>query len=355
MPNHKRQHSSHSRSHSHTHTPQNSTTLNLHIPSLHDAIPIETSLTVPTVLPSSRRIAIIAHPYGPLGGTCHDPVVQHICAVLVAHGFITSIFNFRGCGHSKGRTSWTGKAETGDYAAVAAWTLDFAAELRNGAPDGVELVLAGYSYGALVAAQCPGCDELVQAATSPPNEAFRKALTAGKRSARGWYRSHSEVGRTSYSGVRSPPLLPPQRSSISESDLRPPLSALVAAPLEPQVDLAALQIVTRYLLISPPLPPISSCLLPSFGFAPAVESVADPPTAAKRKGKGTKILVAWGDDDVFTGVKKYRRWGEKMLVALGEGFESVEVEGAGHFWGEGRLEVVERKMEGWLAGGNGRA
>ena len=31
-------------------------------------------------------------------------------------------------------------------------------------------------------------------------------------------------------------------------------------------------------------------------------------------------MVAWGDDDdVFTGVKKYRRWGEKMLAALGEG------------------------------------
>ena len=57
-------------------------------------------------------------------------------------------------------------------------------------------------------------------------------------------------------------------------------------------------------------------LLPSFSFAPAAESIVDPPTAAKRKGKGMKMLVAWGDDDVFTGVKKYRRWGEKMLAAF---------------------------------------
>jgi len=352
MPNHRRQHSyGSSRSHSHSHTPQTSTTLNLHIPSLHDAIPIETSLTVPTVLPSCCRIAIIAHPYGPLGGTRHDPVVQHISAVLVAHGFIASTFNFRGCGHSKGRTSWTGKAETGDYAAVAAWTLNFAAELQDSAIEGVELMLAGYSYGALVAARCPRCEELVRAVMSPPNEAFRKALAAGKRSARSWFQSHSEVGRTSYSGARSPPLLP-QHSSLSESELRPPLSPLVAATPEPQVDLASLRIATRFLLVSPPLPPISFCLLPSFGFEPAVESAVDPLTAAKREAKGAKMLVAWGDDDVFTGAKKYRRWGEKMLAALGEGFESVEVEGAGHFWGERDLEVVEKEVERWLAGSN---
>jgi len=330
------------RQHTHSHTPQTSTTLNLHIPSLHDAILIETSLTVPTILPTSRRIAIIAHPYGPLGGTLHDPVVQHIAAVLVSHGFITATFNFRGCGHSKGRTSWTGKAETGDYAAVSAWTLNFAVELHDGAADRVEMMMAGYSYGALVAARCPRCDELVQAARSPPNEAFDKALAAGKRCAKGWSRSHSDVGRTSYSGVRSPSLQP-QRPSLSELEMRPPSTP------EPQVDLAKLAVETRYLLISPPLPPISTFLLPSFGFAPAAESIVDPPTAAKRKGKGMKMLVAWGDDDVFTGVKKYRRWGEKMLAALGEGFDSVEVEGAGHFWGEKRLGVVEQKLERWLA------
>jgi hypothetical protein len=56
-------------------------------------------------------------------------------------------------------------------------------------------------------------------------------------------------------------------------------------------------------------------LLPSFSFSAATESIIDPATAQARVG--ARVLVAFGDEDVFTGVKKYRRWGEKMKKELG--------------------------------------
>lgn len=77
-----------------------SSTLNLFIPSLHDATPLEACITVPG--PSSinapkgaRKAAVLAHPYGPLGGTLHDRVVQTLRDTLVSHGYLVATFNFR--------------------------------------------------------------------------------------------------------------------------------------------------------------------------------------------------------------------------------------------------------------------
>jgi len=89
-------------------------------------------------------------------------------------------------------------------------------------------------------------------------------------------------------------------------------------------------------------------LLPSFSFSAATESIIDPATAQARAG--ARVLVAFGDEDVFTGVKKYRRWGEKMKKELGtERFVSVELGGVGHFWGDEGLQEVGTVVETWLA------
>ena len=42
-----------------------------------------------------KRGAIIAHPYGPLGGCYDDPVVQSVVTEVLKHGFIVGTFNFR--------------------------------------------------------------------------------------------------------------------------------------------------------------------------------------------------------------------------------------------------------------------
>lgn len=320
----------------------NGTAQNLYIPSLYDGTLLESVLIVPTRLAHPRKAAVFAHPYGPLGGTLHDPAVQHFAAALVARGFVVAIFNFRGAGHSKGRTSWTGRPEADDYASVAAWLASFARALPADAPVAeLHLLLGGYSYGALIAAQCPPAARLLQLVDRPPTAAFGTALAAGTRSARCWYASHTDAGRTSYSGVRSPvpaPVTPGSPTSM-------PLLALPpAASLPPAVDLAALRVYTSHLLLSPPLPPIASLLLLSWN-ARQSDGVMEPAVALERRGR---VLVAWGDVDGFTGVRRYRRWSAKMGAAVGQGFEGVEVPGTGHFWGREALAVVDEAVDKWL-------
>ena len=61
------------------------------------------------------------------------------------------------------------------------------------------------------------------------------------------------------------------------------------------------------------------------------------------------VLVAQGDEDAFTSVKKYQRWGDKMCgdTAAGE-FVSVEVPSAGHFWAGDDLRHVVDAVDRWL-------
>lgn len=91
----------------HTHSQRSSlssiparTTLNLFIPSLHDATLLEACIAIPgagstTAAKGARKAAVLAHPYGPLGGTLHDPVVQTLRDTLVSHGYLVATFNFR--------------------------------------------------------------------------------------------------------------------------------------------------------------------------------------------------------------------------------------------------------------------
>ncbi|KAA8910632.1 Alpha/Beta hydrolase protein [Sphaerosporella brunnea] len=318
-----------------------STALNLFIPSLHDSTPLETLLLVPSPVPTtSRKAAVIAHPYGPLGGSLNDAVVQRLAAILLRRGYIVVLFNFRGVGHSRGHTSWTGSAERKDYAAVAAWALAFLVSLAGSSGEGEQqqqeeahLLAAGYSYGALIAAASSvHAQYLLETLRSPPTPAYATALAAGIKSARCWGDVHSvAAARTSYSGVRSPQLPPPPPAEAQLQELR-------------RWEEVAVRL--SYLLVSPPLPPVSSLLLLGGGG----RSVLDPVSAAEAgAGAAKKVFVAWGDDDVFTGVRKYRRWAEKMRSCEFV-FEGVEVAGATHFWGEKALGVVEERLGAWLEG-----
>jgi hypothetical protein len=64
------------------------------IPSLHDNVDIECRIYHPKGS-SSNRGAIVAHPYGPLGGSFDDIVVQTAASELIAHGYTVGTFNFR--------------------------------------------------------------------------------------------------------------------------------------------------------------------------------------------------------------------------------------------------------------------
>ncbi|CAG8949701.1 hypothetical protein HYFRA_00004019 [Hymenoscyphus fraxineus] len=62
-----------------------------------------------------KKAAIIAHPYAPLGGSYDDPIVERLAAIILKQGFCVGTFNFRGAGNSRGKTSWQSKAEQKDY------------------------------------------------------------------------------------------------------------------------------------------------------------------------------------------------------------------------------------------------
>jgi hypothetical protein len=101
----------------------------------------------------------------------------------------------------------------------------------------------------------------------------------------------------------------------------------------------------RYLFISPITPPMSALAAPAltsrFVFWNRLPSGTD--VFAKHD-----TLMVFGNQDIFSSVKKVRDWVGRMVQEEGTGtrFQSCEVAGAGHFWHE---EGVERELRGALA------
>jgi hypothetical protein len=72
------------------------------VPSLHDGLPINCRIYHPRSLAAStdapqwfKHVAIIAHPYAPLGGCYDDPIVDIVAGTLLHLGFLVGTFNFR--------------------------------------------------------------------------------------------------------------------------------------------------------------------------------------------------------------------------------------------------------------------
>ena len=157
-------------------------------------------------------------------------------------------------------------------AAVAAHANSDNASGNGGGAEGLYLLLCGYSYGALIAAQCPPVDALLgllRQATVP----FHAAVAAGTLSAQRWNESHSRIGRTSYHGSHRSSnggCCGADPSSLSLSLSPTTIVTVSPAGVEAAVtgtDLAAQAIAAHHLLVSPPLPPVSMFLLPVPSFS----------------------------------------------------------------------------------------
>ena len=98
---------------------------------------------------------VICHPHPLYGGDMDNPVVVRVAEVCRELGLATLRFNFRGVGASTGQHG-QGRDERHDVTAALA---HFASVLPSGAPLG----LAGYSFGAAVAARVAG-----ERAEAPP-------------------------------------------------------------------------------------------------------------------------------------------------------------------------------------------
>lgn len=181
--------------------------LSFTIPSIHDDVTTlecrvyhPQSLTPnPRAAPWRRHAAVVAHPYAPLGGCYDDAVVETVAAVLLRQGFVVGTFNFRGAGHSTGRTSWTSKAERDDYMSFAAFMCYYVHHLDPFRPHSADpksplsppmspaafapapaiettpaqpaeppvLLLCGYSYGAMITKLLPPLDAILEPLATP--------------------------------------------------------------------------------------------------------------------------------------------------------------------------------------------
>jgi len=113
---------------------------------------LEALLALP---PSPPAGVVICHPHPLYGGDMDNPVVVRVAEVCRELGLATLRFNFRGVGASTGQHG-QGRDERHDVTAALA---HFASVLPSGAPLG----LAGYSFGAAVAARVAG-----ERAEAPP-------------------------------------------------------------------------------------------------------------------------------------------------------------------------------------------
>ena len=93
-----------------------------------------------------RGLAVVCHPHPQFGGTLDNKVVQTIGRACLELGWASVRFNFRGIGRSEG--AWDeGRGEVDDALAVIdVWR-------RREGFVGLPLLLAGFSFGAYVAAE----------------------------------------------------------------------------------------------------------------------------------------------------------------------------------------------------------
>jgi alpha/beta superfamily hydrolase len=100
---------------------------------------IECAIDMPAA--PARGVAVVCHPHPQHGGTMDNKVVQTLARAFTQLGYVAVRFNFRGVGASLG--AWSkGVGEVDDALAVVA---AFGGH-------GQALVLAGFSFGAYVAA-----------------------------------------------------------------------------------------------------------------------------------------------------------------------------------------------------------
>lgn len=123
------------------------------------------------ITPGSARAAVVCHPHPQYGGDMHNNVVRAIAAGLAQAGYTVLRFNFRGVGGSAG--TYTGGAGEVDDAQAA---IRYVRE-RTGLS---AVVLAGYSFGAMVALQAGASIAEVERiiAVAPPLGLFDLGVVA---------------------------------------------------------------------------------------------------------------------------------------------------------------------------------
>jgi alpha/beta superfamily hydrolase len=119
--------------------------------------------------------AVVAHPHPLYGGDRTNPVVEAVTRALHAGGAAAVRFDFRGVGRSEGEHD-DGVGERLDVAAA----VELAAQLAGDGP----LLVAGYSFGALVALNVTDPRITAWVAIAPPLTMAPRPLAAGDHRAK---------------------------------------------------------------------------------------------------------------------------------------------------------------------------
>ncbi|PCH01915.1 Hypothetical protein PENO1_040530 [Penicillium occitanis (nom. inval.)] len=265
------------------------------------------------------KAAVVAHPYASLGGNNDDPVVASVTAELVRRGYIVLTLNFRGASYSGGSTSWTGKPEMGDYISAYGFILKYSQLLAPGKP--VELVLAGYSYGSMIASHQPNVEDVISIFSKPTSDSIAARV-----------------------------LVKAKKLVIGEEETEEEYYSTEAVQLDEDTasDLPAAKI--SFLLVSP----ILSYVL---GFVTLWGNLTKlsvqghnivTPTLEERLPKFQSLIV-YGTDDMFTSEKKLQNWTKKLKDVPESQVDVVEVRMAGHFWVEPAFhQKLRQAISDWL-------
>ena len=248
-------------------------------------------------------------------------------------------------------------------------------ESNRGSVANLQLVLAGYSYGSLIASQLPSTASIMQrfqmasegtieaeiriradtlaAKWNQDAELYRQARRSDthkfRPSARvlavSIGRNENESRRASHEARRSSDSI---RRSVDRSRQKLGLrlhshsSDVSTSVHEEHPGSPGLPMVqTRYLLVSPLLPPISTL---------AVMSLHSSSKAGgcEKKFLSNPTLVIYGDSDFFTSHKKLRRWVEDLQMKSRSLFQFCEIPNAGHFWREeGSEKHLKNSIQVW--------
>ncbi|KAI5369559.1 Putative alpha/Beta hydrolase [Septoria linicola] len=403
------------------------------VPSIHDDIPLDCRIYHPPNISSTlsnpretTRGAVIAHPYAPLGGSADDACVLAVTESLLECGFFVTTFNFRGAGESAGKTSWTGRPEVDDYSSVVGLMVYYLSNLSasdgpdtlstvlsiddtgenaiaepNTASDrSLELLLAGYSFGALILSRMPGVSAILERFEKAENgtaasEIFLRARTLSKQTrhsieasqspttqrvarGRGLHPNQSPtkphsgspvvVGgeetdasgrRRSRDSRRSVEVMRDMPHNIKSHvrrhsghfgrrsiDRQHHSASTAHPPATNSIGQRGPAVTVRYLLISPVLLPLSTTLLsPGLPFTMGSSTDQQEGVLSLR----CPTLILFGSSDTFTSSKKLRQWAEKLeRDSPGKHIRWSQIEGAGHFWREqGVMQALQSKIQAW--------
>ncbi|KAI1491170.1 Alpha/Beta hydrolase protein [Biscogniauxia mediterranea] len=382
--------------------------LSFTLPSIHDDTTLDCRiyhpafLNDPTFSPSTppwpRHAAVVAHPYAPLGGCFDDPVVDVVAGTLLHIGFVVATFNFRGSPPSGGRTSWTSKPERADYISVVGFLAHYIHYLdppqrpsARGYRTEPLMLLAGYSYGAMITTKLPSLDNMLSYFVSPvvPSAAAEIRLRAQHLAEQQNIMFATPASPRKSLGMRvggdqggSPPKSR-DRSSVRFADREERIRRGVKELLErtklirkkhdsghtqaEHVEQCLERIGgftvfrSAYLAVSPPIGVFTNLATMSFPspFSSWSRRLNDHGTSsakathseAEEKLITRPTLVIYGSQDGFVTPRKMRDWAGQLSRAEGSQFQHVEVSGAGHFWlEEGAIYKLRDAVDTFVTG-----